>query len=577
MGIAARLWQHAGLAAAASSGLAKLRAAGVEVDPQATLGVEPVVTVDPAVRPADRRGPGAPGGHLRLPGARGRRPRPPAICEPWGVVCWRGRWYVVGHDRDRARDPLLPALPDRRHGPASAGSGRRSPRRRSVDLISHVARWSGPVERTGRATVLVRPGRAAGLRRWAVESVPGPDGDRADPAVRRRRSGWPPTLVGYGADVRVLDPPEVRDAVIQQLKEIVARHDELAVGRWMAPMTRPRRGRGGPAHLGRPARPGCSTWCPTCWPGPGIAVAEAAADLGVTERQLREDLELLWVCGLPGYGPGDLIDMAFDGDRVTITYDAGIDRPLRLTPDEALALVVALRMLAETPGIGEPGRHRTGPGQDRERGRRAGRRAGGGAAARQRPNGSTPLRAAVERRPRPAPHVLHAGPRRDHRARRRPDAGADGRRAGLPRGVVPARRGDPAVPGRPDRRVHRAGRAVRAAGRRPCRTTSARASSGPAPDLPLVTLRVGRGGRWITEYYPCEEVHRAHGDEWVVTMRVTDLGWAQRFLLGLGPDVTVVGPAGAGRADPRAGHHRARGVRRAAGGPGRGPLGWPPW
>src|SRR5207248_4967456 len=83
---------------------------------------------------------------------------------------------------------------------------------------------------------------------------------------------------------------------------------------------------------------------------PGIRVAEAAADLGVSERQLREDLELLWMCGLPGYGPGDLIDMALDGDRVTITYDAGIDRPLRLTPDEALALVVALRMLAETPG-----------------------------------------------------------------------------------------------------------------------------------------------------------------------------------------------------------------------------------
>src|SRR3569623_3012386 len=74
---------------------------------------------------------------------------------------------------------------------------------------------------------------------------------------------------------------------------------------------------------------------------PGIAVAEAADDLGVTDRQLREDLELLWVCGLPGYGPGDLIDMALDGDRVTISPDAGIDRPLRLTPAEALALVVA--------------------------------------------------------------------------------------------------------------------------------------------------------------------------------------------------------------------------------------------
>jgi len=38
---------------------------------------------------------------------------------------------------------------------------------------------------------------------------------------------------------------------------------------------------------------------------PGILVAEAAAGLEVSERQLREDLELLWVCGLPGYGPGD--------------------------------------------------------------------------------------------------------------------------------------------------------------------------------------------------------------------------------------------------------------------------------
>src|SRR3954469_17759746 len=84
---------------------------------------------------------------------------------------------------------------------------------------------------------------------------------------------------------------------------------------------------------------------------PGISVDEAAADHDVTDRQLREDLELLWVCGLPGYGPGDLIDMAFDGDRVTITYDAGIDRPLRLNQDEALALIVALRMLSETPGV----------------------------------------------------------------------------------------------------------------------------------------------------------------------------------------------------------------------------------
>jgi proteasome accessory factor C len=84
---------------------------------------------------------------------------------------------------------------------------------------------------------------------------------------------------------------------------------------------------------------------------PGIPVAEAAADFDITERQLRRDLELLWMCGLPGYGPGDLIDLSFAGDTVTVTEDAGMRRPLRLTTAEATALLVALRTLADVPGV----------------------------------------------------------------------------------------------------------------------------------------------------------------------------------------------------------------------------------
>ncbi|MCP2257331.1 proteasome accessory factor C [Streptoalloteichus tenebrarius] len=84
---------------------------------------------------------------------------------------------------------------------------------------------------------------------------------------------------------------------------------------------------------------------------PGIPIEEAAADFGVTPKQLRRDLELLWMCGLPGYGPGDLIDLSFEGDTVTVTYDAGMRRPLRLTAAEATALLVALRALADTPGV----------------------------------------------------------------------------------------------------------------------------------------------------------------------------------------------------------------------------------
>lgn len=84
---------------------------------------------------------------------------------------------------------------------------------------------------------------------------------------------------------------------------------------------------------------------------PGIRIADAAADFGITEDQLRRDLQLLWMCGLPGHGPGDLIDLSFEGETVSVIFDAGMSRPLRLSGEEALALSVALRTLAETPGI----------------------------------------------------------------------------------------------------------------------------------------------------------------------------------------------------------------------------------
>ena len=87
---------------------------------------------------------------------------------------------------------------------------------------------------------------------------------------------------------------------------------------------------------------------------PRITYAEAAADLGVSTRQLREDLNQLWMCGLPGYGPGDLIDFEFSGDTIEVTFSAGIDQPLRLTSPEATGLLVALRALVDIPGVVDP-------------------------------------------------------------------------------------------------------------------------------------------------------------------------------------------------------------------------------
>jgi len=275
---------------------------------------------------------------------------------------------------------------------------------------------------------------------------------------------------------------------------------------------------------------------------PGIEVAQAAADLGVTERQLREDLELLWVCGLPGYGPGDLIDMAFDGDRVTITYDAGIDRPLRLTPDEALALIVALRMLAETPGMGNRDAIERALAKIESA---AGDLADAPVAVRIPGSDDrlATLRATIERGR--ALRITYYAQTRDETTERVVDpmrllmiegrayVEAWCRRAEAVR-LFRADRIDalveldePAAPP-PTAELHDVSEGVFA----------------PGPELPLVVLRVGRGGRWITEYYPCEEVHPARDDpdDWVVSLRVTDLAWAQRFVLGLGPDATAVSP-----------------------------------
>jgi proteasome accessory factor B len=219
VGIAARLWQHAGLAAAASSGLAKLRAAGVEVDPQATLGVEPVVTVDPAFGPltAAARARRAVTFKYRRP--EGDEPSTRRL-EPWGVVCWRGRWYVVGHDRDRGATRCFRL--SRIVGEVKA-TGRpdafTSPE--NPDLISHVASSSGPIARNGRAIVTVKPGRAAGLRRMASDAVALPEGDRL--TIAYGDAEWlAARIAGYGPDVKAEGPPELRDAVIQNLKELAA-------------------------------------------------------------------------------------------------------------------------------------------------------------------------------------------------------------------------------------------------------------------------------------------------------------------------------------------------------------------
>lgn len=83
-----------------------------------------------------------------------------------------------------------------------------------------------------------------------------------------------------------------------------------------------------------------------------VSIADCAAHFGVTTEQLTADLDQLIVCGLPGYGPGDLVDIQYwDDDYIHVVEPHMLDRPLRLTHEEATALLLALRLLDQLPGV----------------------------------------------------------------------------------------------------------------------------------------------------------------------------------------------------------------------------------
>lgn len=74
---------------------------------------------------------------------------------------------------------------------------------------------------------------------------------------------------------------------------------------------------------------------------PGATVAEVCERFGYTKAQLVGDLDLVFVCGLPGYGPGDLMVAYIDDDEVIVEMADYFSTPVRLTPPEGLGLLAA--------------------------------------------------------------------------------------------------------------------------------------------------------------------------------------------------------------------------------------------
>jgi proteasome accessory factor B len=222
LGLAARVWRRAELAGAAEGALLKLRAAGIDAEDMIQPGIEPRLrTPEPsfgklweAVR--DRRpvsftyqAPGRSAGQRRQ-------------LQPWGVVNRRGRWYVVGLDTDRGEQRVF-RLSRITGDVAFAGPSGSVTVPAGTDVRAAVRVWDGDVPQTRTCKLRIRAGAGYGLRRHAVRSEPAGQAGWDLVEVRYSDQGWwAEHIASFGADVVVLEPVDLREAVIGRLKGTLA-------------------------------------------------------------------------------------------------------------------------------------------------------------------------------------------------------------------------------------------------------------------------------------------------------------------------------------------------------------------
>ena len=212
LGLAATVWESATQAEQAVTALAKLRASGLDPDPARLDALAPSIGArEPAFASiweatVDR----AP---IRF-GYKGEQRR----VEPWAMTYRRGAWYLLCRDRDKAEPRMFKVA---RVDAAAERIGK--PGSYTVPDVDLDAAWSSlePSQPDAEVVLAIRPGRAAELRRRGRPVTP----EQAVPAgydalsVSYARAG---DLVGevcaHGADVVVLAPPDVRRAVLTELR-----------------------------------------------------------------------------------------------------------------------------------------------------------------------------------------------------------------------------------------------------------------------------------------------------------------------------------------------------------------------
>jgi proteasome accessory factor C len=276
-----------------------------------------------------------------------------------------------------------------------------------------------------------------------------------------------------------------------------------------------------------------------------VGMAETAAAFGISERQLVDDLNMLWCVELRSPDPYCPIDLSYEGGEIVISEAESIDRPLRLGVDEASALLVALRMLADLPGMGD----RSALGRTIAK-----LEAAAGAAA--MPSAQVTVQvddgagsavldevtAALDQGRRV--HLSYYVPGRDEATERDVDpmrlVMVDGRRylEGWCRSAEAVR-------------LFRLDRVLGisvldVAAEVPPQAEPVDVDQGlfrPSPQDTRVVLELATAGRWVAEYYPCDEVAELGDGRLRVSLRTPDTQWVRRLALRLGEDGKVVAPA----------------------------------
>ena len=217
--LATRVWDHARLAEATTDAVGKLTAAGLDLDLGALEIAQPRLSADEpsfdvfweatlARRPVtfDYRRPGYDAPLTRH-------------LEPWGVVRFSGRWYVVGQDTDRAEERVFRL--SRVVGAATMSGPPGSFTVPPGTDVRDLARTLAPATPAEEAVVLVRPGAGAVLRRAASAIEPDVDGpDEQTPWDRLHLSGGAQAdeLLAFGPDLYVEAPAALRDEVVDRFR-----------------------------------------------------------------------------------------------------------------------------------------------------------------------------------------------------------------------------------------------------------------------------------------------------------------------------------------------------------------------